>query len=162
MTTEDLPMTFNDPFTKDLQLGDFITSYHVGIHRVTKIERRFRKASDVGRQLHDDGTEVVDGEQYNAFIRYEAVLDGSFKPAARRKKGCDSGFCTKITADYIGEQRQEFDRRIKVLEELLLPTNESRDYCSSCKSAYRQEAGCRICDQCGCYGPDMAAVEASS
>jgi hypothetical protein len=111
--------SLQNQFTKNLQVGDFITAYHKGIHRVTEIKRRFRGPGDVGKQLHPDGREVQDGEEYNAYVSYEAVLDSSFKPTAKRRKGCDSGFCTKITPDFIKKQRQEFNRQMRALKSLI-------------------------------------------
>lgn len=102
---------FKDKFTKDLKIGDFITSYNKGIHRVTKIERRFGTA---------DTIYAKEGEEYAALISYEYVLNGNFEPAGKRRGSCDVSFCTKITLDYIKEQRRVFNKQMRALKELLI------------------------------------------
>lgn len=35
------------------------------------------------------------------------------------------------------------------------------DWCNTCKSGYQHVEGCRYCDQCGGFGPDMSADEST-
>ena len=63
---------------------------------------------------------MKEGEEYNAYITYEAVLDSNFNPVkGRRQKGCDIAFCDKITPAYIEKQRQEFNRQMEALNSLI-------------------------------------------
>lgn len=68
-------------FDRDLKVGDIITAYHAGYHKVTGIERRFD----------------YQGKEFNSIIHYVRVANGQGKRARSSKKRCDASFCEKVT-----------------------------------------------------------------
>jgi hypothetical protein len=61
-----------------IEIGDIITAYHAGYHRVMAIG-----AKGVGAS--------------NKMITYERVLDKTGKKAGVRLQHCDSSYCVKLT-----------------------------------------------------------------
>jgi hypothetical protein len=76
----------------DLAVGDIVTAYHKGYHRITKIERRFYTKGEP----KSDGKKV--GDEYSPLICYDYILNSEYKP----RKGnncCDSQFVRKMTKE---------------------------------------------------------------
>lgn len=97
-----------------MKVGDLITTYHKGIWRVIKIERRFYTEIDLKyRTNHNHKV----GEEYNPLIHYELVLDSNFNPPKykARQRNCDSAYCKVISPDWIANQISELSRRIDQL-----------------------------------------------
>jgi hypothetical protein len=102
-------------FDPELEVGDYITSYHAGIFRLRMIQRRFMDESYVRMK-----PECKVGDEYNPMFHYEKVLDRNFKPVKSGKiDSCDASFCRKVTRDTLQQEKQEaiarFDGAIKQL-----------------------------------------------
>ena len=81
-------------FDKNLNVGDIITAYHKGYHRIIQISRRF----------YDNGFER------GSLISYKLVADsyGNLKPKSKVIHECDILFCELA--------QKEIKNRIKVLQ----------------------------------------------
>lgn len=61
-----------------VEIGDIITAYHAGYHRVLTVGSR-----GVGASYH--------------LVTYERVLDKNGKKAGGKPQHCDSAYCVKVT-----------------------------------------------------------------
>jgi len=61
-----------------IDIGDIITAYHAGYHRVLSVG-----AKGVGAS--------------NRLVTYERILDKNGKKAGGKPQHCDSGYCVKLT-----------------------------------------------------------------
>lgn len=80
-------------FDKDIKVGDLIWSYHKGLHRCTKIERRFLTSDDLRYSAYK-GSKI--GDEYAALIYYKPVLDCKGKPRKGPVTVCDASYCTRL------------------------------------------------------------------
>ena len=78
-----------------MKIGDLVTGYHVGIHKIEKIVRRFYK--DEGEiPSHLRGSKVV-GDEYGALVTYVRVLSDDGKVSTNKKRNaCDMAFCKPV------------------------------------------------------------------
>lgn len=97
-------------FDGGLKEGDLVRAFHAGIWRVAEIERRYATENDfhqVGFEGSSGAKEV--GDEYNALIHCERVLDGAYYPVPEgTRTSCDLYYCSKVSPDMIkdalGEQ----------------------------------------------------------
>lgn len=88
---------------KGIKLGDLITAYHAGFHRVTAIDRS-----------------VKDGEAWHVMIHYVTVLTAQYKKTNTKSvRSCDATYCEKLTKASIAEKRDTLINEIKVGYEIL-------------------------------------------
>ncbi len=82
-----------------VEVGDFIRAYHKGIHKVTKIERRFKPIEPyIGSQCSKD--------EYSSLVHYVTIIDGNMniKKKPGKEQCCDARFCKLVNpADLYGE-----------------------------------------------------------
>jgi len=95
-------------FDKDLKPGDVIRAYNKGIHRVTKVERRFFTKEDEQKNYGKLNKE------YNSLIYYDRILNGNLEPSKKLKTCCDAAFCVKLNIKSVYKEK---DEKIKELEE---------------------------------------------
>jgi len=89
-------------FLMGLEVGDIITAYHKGYHRVTNIEPRYVVNSFDPRQKI--------GDEYASLIHYQQLMTNDFSPRTG-KHCCDESYCRKIDDQF-------FEEEIEKLEEL--------------------------------------------
>lgn len=75
-----------------VEVGDFIRAYHKGIHKVTKIERRFEPVEPY------EGSQYPKKE-YSSLVTYVTVIDGNMniKKKPGREQKCDAAFCKLVS-----------------------------------------------------------------
>lgn len=90
------------------KVGDLITAYHSGIHRITEIERRFYKdENDIPSSLRN---ERKVGDEYAPIIKYEKVLQENGElPKSKMKKSCDAGYC-EFAVEFIRKEEQKLNK----------------------------------------------------
>lgn len=77
------------------KVGDFITSYHKGIHKLMEIQPRGKEANHV------------------PIFAYAAVLTSDYKPVKRKALNeCDAGYCRIVDVKMLEKERDEFVDRI--------------------------------------------------
>jgi hypothetical protein len=89
------------------KVGDFITAYHSGIHRLTSIELR---------------TQAKDKTDSPVFY-YDRIMDGKFNPK-KGKNCCDASFCKPTNVQLLNQQANQelsavtkkYSRAIKILK----------------------------------------------
>jgi len=101
-------------FDKDIKVGDLITSYHKGIHKVTKIVPRFHTSSTA---LYSGNTGLI-GKEYESQIYYNQVADAKGNPRKGRERSCDATYCKLAIVD-LREQVKELHETISRLEEII-------------------------------------------
>lgn len=74
----------------NIEVGDIISAYHAGFHRVTEVQKR-----------------GADPETHNDLVVYTKLLDGNMKPCRKTKNCCDAAYCIKIDPEWINEGRKE-------------------------------------------------------
>lgn len=102
-------------FDQDIKVGDIITAYHKGYHRVVEVKRRFHNPNvpSYDRFYYSD-VETPDHVEMNSLITYVKVLTDDFKVAPRKKAQCDASYCRIVHVEKLVAER---DRRIKELTE---------------------------------------------
>lgn len=108
-------MTIHD---KNLKVGDVITAYHAGYHRVTKVERRFYTKDDEQRY----NGRYKAGEEFNSLIEYETLADakGKLRKKPGKAKHCDAGFCTLVSKERAEQEYQEAVDAAGVIKQTVL------------------------------------------
>lgn len=94
---------------REFKIGDLITAYHSGIHRITEIKRRFYNSeSDIPSFLKD--IKKV-GDEYSPLIHYEKVLqeDGEFPKKGKKVNSCDASYCDFAT-EFIRNQERKLNK----------------------------------------------------
>ena len=77
------------PQAKQFKVGDIITAYHKGYHRITLIEDR--QQSNTGRYKGTD----------SPLIHYTCILDSNGQPSKARKNECDALYCRRVTTEQV-------------------------------------------------------------
>lgn len=107
-------------FDGDVKVGDLITGYHAGFHRVTEIKERFYTKDDEDRYSHSR-PEIKEGQQYKSLIFYKTVMSANYKPSkAKKEKACDAHFCEKLDKDTIEARRKQLLDEINAGTDALL------------------------------------------
>lgn len=90
------------------KIGDLITAYHAGIHKIIKIERRFYKdENDIPLMYRD---QRKPGDEYSPLIWYKKVLQENGELSKDTKeKVCDASYC-KYATDLIRKKEQELNK----------------------------------------------------
>lgn len=92
--------------------GCIIRAYRKGIHRVTRIERRFVTKEDAKRfpAVYPNA-----GDEYNPLIHYIPVLNSNLKKAGGKQEcSCDAGYCVLLDPK---ELQAEADKEIKAIQD---------------------------------------------
>lgn len=78
-------------YDKTIKVGDIVTAYHKGFHRVLKIENRHNM--------------VVGGKTYHPspLVTLELVLDSNGKKARPKETSCDINWCKKIDMNEVNK-----------------------------------------------------------
>lgn len=78
-------------YDKTIKVGDIVTAYHKGFHRVLKIENRSNMA--------------VGGKTYHPapLVTLLLLLDSNGKKASRKETSCDISWCTKIDMNEVNK-----------------------------------------------------------
>ena len=101
-------------------VGDIITAYRYGFHKVTKIERRFLTKCDISYGAYKNKKE---GDEYNPLIYYVMVADEEGNLIkGKAVNHCDYSFCGNMDS-YINKKTEELKNTISRLLEL------KRKYC---------------------------------
>ena len=86
----------------NIKVGDIITAYHKGFHRVTEIQKRH-------------GTTPL--------IYYYKVLDSNYNKCKPKKNCCDAYWCERITLEGLKKEFERqcahFQTKFKIIETLL-------------------------------------------
>lgn len=106
-----------------MQIGDIVTGYHKGFHRITDIRRRFFTERDFfWKEASDDGyysimgKKVRVGDEYSPLVSYQQIAKDDFTPVENgRIKSCDAGYCRVITAEWLEQRARELQHNIEVL-----------------------------------------------
>ena len=103
--------------THGIKVGDIVTAYYNGYYRVTKIERRFYTEEDIIRYPLNPAKV---GDEYNALIHGEAVLNRKLCPVKRHKEMiCDAAYCEVMTAEHIqnelGDIKERYSRLLALI-----------------------------------------------
>jgi hypothetical protein len=91
------------------KVGDLITAYHSGIHRITEIERRFYKdENDIPSFLRNDKKV---GDEYAPIIWYEKVLqeNGEIPTKGKKKNRCDGSYC-EFATEFIRKEERKLNK----------------------------------------------------
>jgi hypothetical protein len=89
----------------EIKVGDLITAYHKGYHRVTAVTRRFGPQYASNRSA---------GDEQSPLITYDQVLDSNGKQKKRAGLDCDAAFCRKVTMwNLVDETRETITTAIK-------------------------------------------------
>lgn len=105
-------------FDNDLQVGDIITAYRKGFHKVVSIRRRFYKNE---REMPSHLRNIAEtGDEYKALVEYLPVMSAAGKILKSKKThSCDAGYCVKVDATFIAERRAEASAMWDALENML-------------------------------------------
>ena len=95
-----------------MKVGDIITAYHAGFHRLDKIEKRY---IDERMSQYDIYKDKKIGDEYSPLFRYTTIADSNGKPK-KGSKACDAGFCRLATIS-IDEEIKALTERIDKLKE---------------------------------------------
>ena len=91
-------------------IGDIITAYTAGYHRVLEITPRY-----ISQEMIDKYSIYKDakpGDEFSPHIKYEVVFNSKFKKVAKSKQsGCDAAYCALVTPERV-------DEMIKPMEDL--------------------------------------------
>lgn len=109
---------------KGFKLGDFITAYLGGYHKLVAIERRFFTEHDV--KCYSSGHDKQVGEEYSPVVYYIQIA----RAAGTQINGktihtCDMVYCNKATVviDNRIEELQKEIEQLKQLKETLLSSS---------------------------------------
>jgi hypothetical protein len=99
-----------------LKIGNVITAYHKGFHRITKIEKRYHTKRD------EEMGYGKEGEEYNPLVYYITIMDANFKPKNYRERCSDSAYCSvvdeKRIEDFKDKEMQRYDEIIDGIDSL--------------------------------------------
>lgn len=99
-----------------IQVGDLITAYHSGYHRLTKIERRCYTQYDIDNFSVYKDKQV--GEEYKPLFHYEQVLTADYKKTKKKKAmSCDASYCKRVDHVYIAGLQTAFKEKMSILLE---------------------------------------------
>ena len=78
---------------KEMKVGDLITTYHAGVHRLKKIERRILSKED--KERHPHAYKDIEAESdMSPLFHYVQVADvNGQKKIGKTTKKCDAFFC---------------------------------------------------------------------
>ena len=104
-------------FDPRIQVGSFVTGYHKGVWKVTRIEEQFITQYDL--RTHYYKNEQV-GDLKNIIIYYEKVMGDDFHyPHARLRKCCGAPYCKLVDAKFLQDIKDECNRQVFNLTNLL-------------------------------------------
>lgn len=90
-----------------MQIGDLITTYHAGIWKLTKIEKRFYKTiSDIPSFLRD--SKKV-GDEFSPLYTYKKVCDFNGESKQNKVNSCDASYCAPAI-EYIVKEKERIDK----------------------------------------------------
>ncbi len=99
-----------------MKVGDIITTYHSGFHKLIRIERRFYTERDVFYSYKDKKV----GDEYSPIFVFTKVADAKGNiTKGKKEQACDSSFC-KLAVDSIEERLTEMEEimgRLLTLQE---------------------------------------------
>ncbi len=85
------------------KIGDLITTYHKGFHRITGIEKR--------KKFYVDGKTLIGGD----LLFYIKEYDANFNPTSRKSSDCcDEIYCKKVNIEEEIEKLEEL--KVKLLK----------------------------------------------
>ena len=90
---------------KELKVGDLITTYSAGVHRITKIEKRRWTKDDI--QWSPDNTKI--GDYKEDLVYYKKVLDEYANPQSSVEKTYELLYCRSVK-EYFERKEAEFLR----------------------------------------------------
>lgn len=101
--------------TLPFAVGDIVTAYQKGFHRVVSIEKRTHLANDPSLPRH--GAAV--GDEYNPLVRYQQVAraDGTLV-TGKRIHECDAIYVQRVTPERIAAMTQALTAQIARLTAL--------------------------------------------
>lgn len=89
-----------NPFCS-VEVGDFIRACHKGIHKVTKIEKRFKTQSEYDYYYSLNGLfpGFYIGQEFSSLVYYQCIIDGNMniKKNPGREHCCDAAFCKVVS-----------------------------------------------------------------
>jgi hypothetical protein len=111
-----------------MKIGDIISAYHKGYHKITKISKRWNALSNSMYTIYDEYNSETCGEQINDLIYYITLFDSNGKPIkSDKEKCCDSAFC-KMADETISNEISNHLEKIENLRNLLSNiTNSERE-----------------------------------
>ncbi len=90
----------------DIKIGDIITAYHKGYHKVTQIERRFFDKRDLQFDVYKNqkvyNNQKV-GDELSPLIHYVRIATASGKHVYGPKQSCDYTHCQNAQTSIKGE-----------------------------------------------------------
>jgi len=96
-------------YSNGVKVGDIITAYSKGYHRVVNIHRRFNTKHDEEMNFGKMG------EEFNSIIEYKMVMDSKYKLKKNGKTdSCDAEYCKVVTLSAIKAEKLE---KVKALSE---------------------------------------------
>ena len=98
---------------KGIKVGDIITAYHKGYHRVAKVTKRYW--TDADAKLFPGKFTV--GEEYSSLIEYVPMLNSNGTKSTRKDPyECDAYYCSPAINE-IDRQIEKLEQTKNVLEE---------------------------------------------
>ena len=99
-----------------IKVGSYVTSYNVGIHRVTNVELNTYEAR---HWMVRQGTAKA-GDTAPPTLSYVKVMDEEFNPPrARTKNSCSSHHCELVDKKFVTELQAIYETRLQNLKNLL-------------------------------------------
>ena len=95
-----------------MKVGDIITAYHAGFHRIDRIEKRY--ITDELQAKHYKGKKV--GDERSSLYYYTRIADGSCNPKKGQERNCDESYC-KLATTSIEEEVKALEERIDKLKQ---------------------------------------------
>lgn len=87
------------------KVGDLVTAYHAGLHRITDIQKRGKSYV---------GDVMIGGD----LLFYRKEYDKNYKKVNGPSNCCDETYCRKIDAEFIAKERSRFDQIIERLNNI--------------------------------------------
>lgn len=94
------------------KVGDLITTYHKGVWRIIKIERRFYKDERDIPSFYKNERKV--GDEYSPIIHYERVCTFDGKETKGKGK-CDAQYCEYVDK-YIESEYERIELLLDIIE----------------------------------------------
>lgn len=96
-----------------MKVGDIITAYHKGYHRLDRIEKRYITEDLLRYDVYKDKKL---GDEISPLFHYTTLLDSNGNPK-KKTQCCDAAFC-RLATESIADEIVELEERIELLKDL--------------------------------------------
>lgn len=109
-----------------MKIGDIISAYHEGYHKITKISKRWKHITENNVYINDEYNPDTCGEPIGDLIYYIKVYSSDGKPVNSNKTKCsDISFC-KPANQSISEEIFKLTEKIRNLKDIQLNIQQNR------------------------------------